>query len=57
MIAALDTDGRIFFSLSHVKTDQDIFMLFMRYLVAQLDRESPGWQENSILLLGNAPYH
>ena len=43
MIAALDTDGRVYFSLSHAKTDQDTFMLFLRYLVATLDRETPGW--------------
>ena len=43
MITALDTDGRVFFSLSHATTDQDTFMLFMRHLVAHLDRETPGW--------------
>ena len=32
-------------------------MLFMRHLVAKLDSENPGWQENSIILLDNAPYH
>jgi len=57
MISALDTDGRIYFSLSHANTDQDTFMLFMRHLVAKLDSETPGWQENSIILLDNAPYH
>ena len=57
MISALDTDGRIYFSLGHANTDQDTFMLFMRHLVAKLDSETPGWQENSIILLDNAPYH
>ena len=57
MIAALDFDGRIYFSLSHAKTDQDVFMLFMRHLVAKLDLETPGWQEDSIILMDNAPYH
>ena len=57
MISALDTDGRIYFSLSHANTDQDTFMLFMRHLVAKLDQETPGWQENSVILLDNAPYH
>ena len=57
MIAALDTDGRVYFTLSHANTDQDTFMLFMRYLVERLDRETPGWQENSIILMDNAPYH
>ena len=57
MIAALDTDGRVWFSLSHANTDQDTFMVFMRYLVQRLDLETPGWQENSVILLDNAPYH
>ena len=57
MIAALDTDGRVYFTLSHANTDQDTFMLFMRYLVERLDRETPGWQEDSIILMDNAPYH
>ena len=57
MITALDTDGRVFFALSHATTDQDTFMLFMRHLVAHLDRETPGWQEDSVILLDNAAYH
>ena len=57
MIAALDTDGRVWFSLSHAATDQDTFMLFLRHLVAELDRDSPGWQEDSVILLDNASYH
>ena len=32
-------------------------MLFFRNLVRQLDLESPGWQEDTIILLDNAPYH
>ena len=57
MIAALDTDGRVYFSLGHATTNQDTFMLFMRHLVAKLDQETPGWQENSCILMDNAPYH
>ena len=57
LITALDTDGLVYFSLSHSTTDQDTFMLFMRYLVAMLDLETPGWQEDSLILLDNAAYH
>ena len=32
-------------------------MLFLRHLTAELDKDSPGWQEDSIILLDNAPYH
>ena len=43
MISALDSDGRVYFALSHANTDQDTFMLFMRHLIAKLDVETPGW--------------
>ena len=33
MIAALDTDGSVYFALSHAATDSDTFMLFLRQLV------------------------
>ena len=32
-------------------------MLFLRHLIAQLDLETPGWQEGSVILADNAPYH
>ena len=38
-------------------TNQDTFMLFMRHLVQHLDQTSPGWQESSVIMLDNAPYH
>ena len=57
MVTALDTDGRVYFSLSHANTDQDTYMLFLRHLIAQLDLETPGWQESSVLLADNAPFH
>ncbi len=57
MVTALDTDGRVYFALSHANTDQDTYMLFLRHLIAQLDLETPGWQEDSVLLADNAPYH
>ena len=30
---------------------------FLRYLIQQLDLETPGWQEDSIILLDNASWH
>jgi len=57
MITAFDSEARIFFSLSHATTDQDTFMMFMRYLMRQLDRDSPGWESNSVILLDGAPWH
>ena len=57
LIAALDTEGRIWFALHQANTDSDIMCLFLRKLMAQLDRESPGWEENTTVLLDNAPWH
>ena len=31
--------------------------LFLRHLVRQLDRETPGWQDDSVILLDNAAWH
>ena len=30
---------------------------FLRYLIQQLDLETPGWQEDSTVLLDNAAWH
>jgi hypothetical protein len=37
LILALDTDGRLWFSLTQVNTDTDVMTMFLRYLVRQLD--------------------
>ena len=31
--------------------------LFLHHLVRQLDQDSPGWQDDSVILWDNAPYH
>ena len=38
MIAALDTEGRIWCSLTQANTDADVMCLFIRKLAEQLDR-------------------
>ena len=43
LIAALDTEGRIYCALTQANTDADVMTTFLRYLVRQLDRETPGW--------------
>ena len=57
LLAALDTDGKIWFSLNHANTDADVMTTFLRALARQLDAESPGWQENTTILLDNASWH
>ena len=32
-------------------------MLFLKHLVKKLDIDSPGWQENTLILVDNASYH
>ena len=54
---ALDTEGRIWCALTQANTDADVMTTFLRYLVRQLDRETPGWQEGSTILLDNAKWH
>lgn len=57
VIAAIDTDGRVFFSLNHSNTDSDVMILFFYRLAEALDLEVPGWRDDTVLLLDNAPYH
>ena len=37
LLAALDTDGRIWFALTQANTDADVMATFLRVLVRQLD--------------------
>ena len=57
MIAALDTEGRVWFSLSHANTDSNTMTVFLHYLTKTLDSEIPDWRDNTIFLLDNASYH
>ena len=57
MIAALDSSGEIWFSLSHSTTDSHVIALFLSELTKRLDQDSPGWQDDTIFLWDNAPYH
>ena len=57
LIAALDTDGRIFFSMTQVNTDQKVMMVFLAYLIQKLDQETPGWRQDTYVLLDGARYH
>ena len=57
LILALDTEGRIWWSLTQANTDADVMTMFLRHLERRLDQETPGWQEDSIIQWDNAPYH
>jgi len=57
LIAALDTDGRVYFTLTHANTNSDVMLVFMRHLMMQLDREDPDWKKKTVFLLDGARYH
>ena len=57
LIAALDTDGKVYFALLHANTDSDIMVLFLTHLFRQLDVEDPGWISRTLILLDGAKYH
>ena len=57
MIAALDTEGCVYYSLTQANTDSDVMMIFLIHLVEQLDLERPSWRDDTVLLLDGAKYH
>jgi len=57
LIAALDTEGCIYYSLTQANTDQNVMMIYLQYLVEQLDLTRPSWREDTTLLLDGARYH
>ena len=57
LIAALDTEGRVYYSLTQANTDQNVMLAFLIGLMHLLDLESPSWREDTIFLLDGARYH
>ena len=57
LITALDTEGRIYFAVTHANTGSDVILSFLRRLDIMLSIESLDWKENSIVLLDGAKYH
>ena len=57
IIAAITSDGRMYFTVNRGRTRSSTFCLFIAKLIAQMDAEDPAWRENSIILIDNAPYH
>lgn len=57
LIAALDIDGMVYFSLTHANTDSDVMLAFFQQLMRQLDNEDSDWQSKTIFLLDGARYH
>ena len=57
MIAALDTEGRIYVSLTQFNTDADVMLMFLSRLANLLSQEDKDWRDNTVWLFDNASYH
>ena len=57
MIAAIDTEGRVYFTLTQVNTDSNVFTLFLKRLFDKLSQEDRLWKSKSIILYDGAKYH
>ena len=57
LLAALDTDGKIWAALTQANTDADVMTMFLRHLVRELDRDDPLWATKSTILIDNAAWH
>ncbi len=49
MIAALDTEGRLYYTLSQANTDQNVMLVLLTHLVEVLDQEIPSWRDDFVL--------
>ncbi len=56
-IVAMDTDGRIYFALTQVNTDTDVFLLFLKRLHDKLTTEDRHWKQHTVLQVDGATYH
>ena len=57
LIAAMDTDGRVWFALTQANTDSDVMLLYFTHLLRLLDQDTPTWRDDTIFLLDGARYH
>ena len=57
IIAAIDTEGRIYFTLTHSLTNSEVIGMFFSHLCKTLDLEQADWRQNTVILLDGAKYH
>ena len=57
LIAALDTLGNAFLTLTQANSNNKTMEIYFHHLTAKLDKIRPHWREDSVLCLDNAPYH
>ena len=57
IIAAITSDGRVFFTVNRGRTRSTTFCLFLSKMISQLDLQDPNWRMTTIFMIDNAPYH
>ena len=57
LIAAIDNRGASYLSVATGNTDSDVFVAYLFYLAAELDRRDKDWRKETVLFLDNASYH
>ena len=57
IIAAMDTGGNSYLSMTQSNVDTEVFLSFMIKLVALLDEEGPNWRPRTVFLIDGASYH
>jgi hypothetical protein len=57
MIAAIDTEGDIYWSLMDTNTNNRTMGMFLKFLIEKLDDDRPGWRLDTCLKFDGASYH
>ena len=57
MVAGIDSNGEVFFSLLQANSNSEVMLLVFQNLIMTLDKARPGWRSTHIILMDNAPYH
>ena len=57
LIAAIDTEGKIFVALTQVNTNTDVMKLYLWHLVQHLEKEDANFRQNTIFQLDGVRYH
>ena len=54
MIAAMDTEGDVYVSLTQVNTESTMMKLYLKELVKMLDKKDLQWRKTHVLLVDGA---
>jgi hypothetical protein len=57
IIAAIGSDGSLYYTVNRGKTNSWSFMLFMIKLVEHLNAVDSGWRSKTVIMMDNAQYH